>query len=235
METKIVGGTPQNTTFGQPGYEAIVDPTFGASRVRLMPSEFIAPQFQGGHYQVGLTASLGASVAANSALVSFRWGLSNGVALIKRIQLGWTLTTALTAVQLVDFDVIRATGWTASDTGGTASTPFVGNNNKKRSAIMNTSQLADLRITSGTALGAGTRTLDTTRFALLGQGPQPAANTVFSTGLALSDLYNESEVGEHPQIFGLNEGFVIRNITATPAAGAIQLYVVIKWAETPGL
>jgi hypothetical protein len=235
MDTKIIGGSPQNTTFGIPGIETLTDATFGALRVSLKPNEFLNQQFQGGHYEIALTASLGTAVAATSPLVSFRWGLSNGIALLKRLQLGWTLTTALTAAQRVDFDAIRATGWTASDTGGTASTPITGNSNKKRSAIMNTSQLTDLRITSGAALGAGTRTLDAAPFAYLPQGPQPAANTAFSTGVVLTDLYSETEMAEHPPVFGNNEGFIIRNVTATPAAGAIQLYVVIKWAEAPGL
>jgi hypothetical protein len=230
---KVIGGVPSAMTFGMPGIENIIESSLGAQRARLMAQEWIAINgFAGGHYMFYASASLGTAVAANSAIFSLRWALGNSVLTLKHLRMGWMLTTALTAAQLVDFDVIRANAWTVSDSGGTAITPL-GTSNRKRTQWMSNSQLADARITSGAALTAGTRTLDANGFGILPQGPQPAANTIFSTGVPMLDLYKEDEQAEHPQTFGNNEGFIIRNRTATPAAGAIQVYIEAKFVEAP--
>lgn len=238
-ETKIVGGVPTGATFGVPGGEMIVDPTFGAARVKLSPNEFMNQGQVGGHYQVAQVTGLLTVAAAASAMFSFRWAPPAGgptFAVLKRLQMGWIMTTAFSAAQVVDFDVVRCTAFTAADTGGTALTPFTGNNQKARTGLMGTSQVADMRISTTSALGAGTKTQDANPFGYL---PSPTAstagNTALVTGSPLVDLYKEDAIAQHPQMFGNNEGFNIRVVTLMGTAGVLKAYVVVTWAEVPGL
>jgi len=231
----VEGGPPQNTTFGVPGTEAVVDATFGAGRMSLRPNEFINQGVGGGHYKAAATFTTATQLAGAAPVFAMRWAPPNGAAplfLLKRIQMGWILTTALTAAQAIDFAVYRCTGFTAADTGGTPLTPFTGNNNKVRSGLMATSVVNDMRIG---ALAAGTRTVDANPFGYLPFMQQAAANTIFSTGIPLTDVYAENLLNEHPEMFAANEGFEVQVLTGFPAAGAVKLYVVVEWAEVPGL
>ena len=138
----------------------------------------------------------------------------------------------------MDFDVVRCSGFTAPDTGGTALTPFIGNNNKARTSLMSTSAMADMRIASTAALGAGTKTQDTNPFGYLTSAPiNLAVPTATAPGgnQPLTDLYSLANAGQHPEVFGVNEGFNIRVVTTMGAAGVIKLYVVCTWAEVPGV
>jgi hypothetical protein len=235
----VVGGSPQNTTFGVPGTQCVVDATFGAYRATLKPNEFINQGVGGGHFKAAATSgALTTPVGAGSAVFSMRWSPPNGAAplfLLKRLQVGWTMTTAFTAAQAIDFDVVRCTAFTVADSAGTALTPFTGNNNKVRSGLMATSVVNDMRIASTAALTAGTKTQDANPFAYLPAGTQAAANTALLTGVPLTDVYADTLLNEHPETFAANEGFNIRAVTVFPAAGVIKLYVAVEWAEVPGL
>jgi hypothetical protein len=238
MDLILKSGAIPSTTFGTSLAPLIVDPTYGAGRVTIKPDEYnSALGFQGGHFRWAQVSGALTGAAAASAVVSFR-SPPVGYSLVKRIQLGYVLTTAFTTGQIVDFDVVRCTGFTASDTGGTAYAPFIGNNNKKRSNLMNTSQLADLRIASTAALGAGTKTQDLSPFAYLSSTPinlaVPSA-ALSSGGMQVSDLYAQNTAAEHPEMFQPNEGFNIRVVTALGAGGVLKLYAVVDWAETPGI
>jgi hypothetical protein len=238
MDLILKGGPAPATSFGTPLVPALVDPTFGALRAVLKPEEFNFGGFNGGHYRAAAASGLLTGVGAAGAVFSMRWGLSNGLFLLKRVQVGYALTTAFTTGQLLDVDIVRCSGFTAPDTGGTALTPFLGNNNKKRSGIMATSQVADMRISSTAALGAGTKTQDTNPFGFLTNLPTNlAAPTATAPGgfLSVSDIYVQSENNEHPEMFAQNEGFNVRLPTAMGATGVIKLYVVVDWAEVPGL
>jgi hypothetical protein len=235
---RVVSDAPQNTTFGMEGNGQVVDATFGAGRVSIRPNEFIGQGVGGGHYRAAATSGALTGVGAGAAVFSMRWAPPNGgsaLFLLKRVQVSWILTTAYTAAQTTDLDIVRCTAFTAADTGGTALTPFTGNNNKVRSGLMATSIVADMRISSTAALGAGTKTQDANPFSYLSMPPQGAANTAFTTGTMLTDLYAENILNEHPQMFGANEGFNVRAVTAMGATGVIKLYVVVEWAEVPGL
>lgn len=228
----IVSGPPGSATFATVGSELIVDSTWGASRVRLMPSEYNAPAFQGGFFRVGRALAGITGVAAAGPLVSFRWGLPNSEALIKRVSIGAAITTAFTAAQPVDFDLIIARGFTVADTGGNPVTPILGNSQKNRTRWMNTSQLADLRDSSGAALTAGTRTLDA---AAIGEAIITQTNGLGSGGMSPIDLYKHDIMAGHPLMIGNNEGLIIRVVTAMGAVGVVKVYYSIEWAEVPGL
>jgi hypothetical protein len=234
----IKSGPAPSTTFGTGLTPLIIDPTFGAARIIGKPDEWNnGAGFNGGHYRVAAISGLLTGVAAAGAVYSFR-SPPAGLSLLKRVSIGYALTTAFTTGQLLDLDIVRCTGFTASDTGGTALTPFTGNNNKKRSQLMNTSQLADLRISSTAALGAGTKTQDANPFGFVTATPLNLAvptNLTPGGGLPMTDIYVANENNEHPEAFQNNEGFNIRNMTAMGAAGVIKLYVVVSWVEAPGL
>jgi hypothetical protein len=232
MDIIIKGGASPATSFGTPGIPAIVDPTFGAVRTVTRPDEYNFGGFNGGSYRVARSVAGVTGVAAGGALVSFRWTVpSAGFALIKRIAVGAQITTAFTSGQAVDFDVATVRGFTVADSGGTVVTPILGNNQKNRSAIMNTTQLNDFRETSGAALTAGTKTADASAF---GIGAIQQNNTIGS-GFGTLDLYKHDKLNEHPQMYGNQEGFNIRVVTAMGAAGVIRFYYVVEWCEVPGL
>jgi hypothetical protein len=228
----ILGGTPSATSFGIEETRLVVDATFGSARVTEKPDEYNFGVFTGGHYRLAVATGLVTGIAAASALFSVRWAQPVGFLVLRRIQAYSILTTAFTSAQQVDLDVIRVSGFTAPDTGGTALTPFTGNAQKART-IMATSQISDMRVATTAALGAGTRTLDPNAFAT-GVATPSAANTAFQTS-GYFDLYSMPNSNVHPHMFGNNEGFLIRNVTAFGAAGVAKLYFTIEWAELPGL
>ncbi len=230
-EIKIVGGTAQSTTFGVPGAEAVVEATFGAARVTLKPAEFINQSVAGGHFQLAQVTGLATGIAAGGAIFSMRWAPPNGSApllMLKRLQVGFITTTAFTTAQGLTFDAIRLTGFTAADTGGTALVPVAGN--KVRNQIMSQSNVADLRIATTGALGAGTATADANPF-----GYAAGSSTTVGTSMPMTDLYNVASFGQHPHIFGANEGFRIRNVFAMGSTGVVNIYVAMTWAEVPGV
>lgn len=232
-ESRIVSGTPTSTTYGVPGTEQITDATFGASRVILKPTDFAFGGYVGGHYRVAASTGALTGVAAAGAIFSARWspGSTNSYALLKRVQIASIITTAFTTAQAIDFDIVTDRAFTAADTGGTPITPILGNSQKNRSSIMNTSQMTDMRIATTGALGAGTKTADASA---MGITCHPNNNSIGS-GSALIDLYKEDVQAAHPVMFGNNEGFNIRMVTAMGAVGVIKVYVVVEWAEVPGL
>jgi len=234
----LKGGAPNSTTIGVPFTPLMVDATYNAARVTLKPDEYNFGSFNGGHYRTAQVSGALTGVGAAGAVFSMRWANTNGLFLLKRLLVGYAITTAFTAGQLVDFDVVRDSAFTAADTGGTALTPFIGNNAKKRSSTMATSQVADMRISSTAALGAGTKTADTNPFGYATTAPTNLAvptATVAGGFMQLTEMYVQDANAAHPEMFGANEGFNIRNVTAMGAAGVIKLYVVCDWAEVPGL
>jgi hypothetical protein len=237
MDIIIKGGPIPSTTFGQPLTPMIVEPTFGSGRVALKPDEFNGNGFNGGFYRwAGVTGAL-TGVAAAGAIFSFR-SPPSGLSTLKRVQVGYAITTPFTTGQLIDLDIIRCTGFTASDTGGSPFAPFTGNNNKKRTALFNTSQISDLRIATTAALGAGTKTQDASPFGyVFGNETNLAVPTATVQGgsLPAADIYAQNTNGEHPETFQPNEGFNIRMVTPMGAAGTIKVYVVVDWGEVPGI
>lgn len=232
---KVVGGSPAPGTTGVPGIEQLTDASFGASRVSLRPLDYA---FQGrvlGHYRVasptGLLTAAG-GVSAGNPIFAFRWTDTSSFAVLERVTLGFVISTAFAAAQVIDVDCIEARGWTVSDTGGTALMPSSANAGTNRvRAIMNPSVIGDMRIASTTVLTAGTRTLDANPFAA---GAMIQSNTAGS-GQQNIDLYVLNAAGQHPIVFTTNEGFVVRNVTTWAAMAAVgKFYVTVDWAEVEG-
>jgi hypothetical protein len=145
--------------------------------------------------------------------------------MVRRVGVGFITTTAFTTAQQVDYGLMVARSFTASDTGGTAIT-ITGNNCKHRTSLATPTSL-DMRISSTGALTAGTKTLDTNHLAQIGQWSgaagaalQPAQNNLLS-----------HDTGDYPLILAQNEGINVMNLTAMGAAGVIKAYVNIELAE----
>jgi len=171
-------------------------------------------------------------IAGAGPIFSFRWAQANAYAVIQQVKITGMITTAFTTPQVNDIDMIAARSFTASDTGGTALTP-TGNTGKARTS-MGTTQVADIRIATTAALGAGTRTLDasamwighyiTGNTAVTGAAPQGVVQDLI--------IYEpDLNAAQHPLVLALNEGFVLRIVTAQGAVGVTTIYVHVKWAE----
>jgi len=44
-------------------------------------------------------------------------------------------------------------------------------------------------------------------------------------------LFDSKEMGAHPKVFGVGEGWIIRAVTAMGAAGVMKAYIHAEWAE----
>lgn len=209
-------------TIGNGGAILEVDTTFKAGRATIRPMECL------NWYSCGLQSGLLAGAAANSAVFSFRNIGANPIG-VRRVGVGLIVTTGFTAAQKIDYALTVARAFSASDTGGSATT-LTGNNAKMRSSLA-TVTAVDCRIASTGALGAGTKTLDTVPLSLV-------AAWTLAAGVGLVIAPNSSnllqhDTGDYPLVLATNEGFNIMNLTAMGAAGVGNLYVNFEFAEVP--
>jgi len=202
---------------GNGGTTQEVDATFRAARVSLRPAEVI------GYYTVSGASGALTGVAAAGPVWSFRNTGANLI-LVRRVSIGFVTTTAFTTAQGLDYQMLRATSFTASDSGGTAL--YTAGQNKHRTGFTNITSAPDIRIASTGALTAGTRTLETA-----GVGIAGGSSTAVGTSMPITDIL-EQDSGDYPFVLAQNEGFVITNGIAMGAAGVIRLQVSVEFAET---
>lgn len=195
-----------------------VDTTFKALRTSIRPMESLA--------WISVAAKSGAltGVAANGPIFAFRNISANPVA-IRRVGVGFICTTAFTTAQIVDYSLIVARSFSASDTGGTAIV-LTGSTNKHRNS-MGTLTSVDARIGTTGAITAGTRTLDTNIMAATGA-------FIGAIGASLapspSNLFAH-DPEDYPLVLVQNEGIVIQNLTAMGATGVGTAYISLELAE----
>ena len=87
--------------------------------------------------------------------------------------------------------------------------------------------LAGLWIGTTANVIAGTWVLDS-------QGMGSAAMQVTTTALGsadVKDLYKWDVLGQHPLVYGPNEGWVLRNIQVYPTSLVMTGYLTFEWAE----
>jgi len=200
-----------------------VDPTFNAIRTSDHPPEIL------GAYQLGLTSGALTVAAAGSTVFSFRWApaTSTLLCMVRRVEIGFSTTTAFGTAQALQYSMQVARNWSASDTGGTAAA-FTQTNTAKFRTVMPTSAFAgggQIMIANTGANTAGTRTLDTQAMAFT-QGASTAIGTVLS-----STPIWQHQPGDYPLILANNEGFIINNVTTMGATGVINLTVNVEWME----
>lgn len=206
-----------------------VDPTFAAARVSQRPIEFRSPDATviGGHFRIAVTSGLTTILNAGDAIASLRWTDAQRLFALLRLQVSATIGTAFTTAQESSVDLVKLANFTAADTGGTAMTPL-GSACKKASGGMANSQIADLRVSTTTALGAGTATAEGKDLSKL---VLPIGNALgASAGGVLLDALAGAE---HPLVLGALEGFRVRIAFTQGAVGQVRWTCVMDWAELP--
>lgn len=190
----------------------------GAMRVADYPVDCLS------YISLGVQTGALTGVVANGAIFSFRNLASNPV-MVRSIGIGFALTAAFTAPQLMSYGLVTARAFTASDTGG-AAIALTGNNAKVRTSL-GVLTSAESRIATTAALGAGTKTLDANHLGLMGAWAGGVGTLITSSR---DNLYQHNP-GDHPIILVQNEGMNILNLTAMGAAGVGVAFVNLEVAE----
>lgn len=179
-----------------------------------------------GSYSKTLTSgTIGAGIAANAPVFSFRYG-GSGFAVIKEINIEVVNAGTAFTAGVGRLDVFSARAFTASDSGGTAGT-LTGNNGKLRTSL-GTTGVSDIRIASTAALTPGTRTLDTNSIANIVMAV-PATTTNYQMAGPNEVVYGRNQAGDYPMVLATNEGFVMQ--ANMPATGTWTFSVTVQWDE----
>jgi hypothetical protein len=219
------------TVQGNGGVVADVDgTTFRALRITPRPANYGAL----GIYRLGVSSgTMAANLAAGSEIFQFRWTSTAAFALVYKFSIGAGANVAATASAGNTFVLNAARSWTAAGTGGTVVTP-TGDTCKLRTS-MGATLVNEIRIASTTALGVGTKTLDTTGMGGIsfGIGTGALTTSVPFTFLDQSPLMDADGEGWMPLVLSANEGFVIRTSTAftMPPTMTWAFAVNAIWAE----
>lgn len=181
-------------------------------------------------------------LAANTPLVSWRWGDATRFCTLLRVRLIVITSVAASTAGITERQLIHARAFTASDTGGTSFLP-TGNSQKRRTS-MGTTLMTDMR--AGAPITAGTRTLDGAAASslagwsgllstglVIGACGSSAAGAARSTegGTGYADLYNALNGQDYPQTYAQNEGSVIRIGAAEPTGATQETWGIVEWLE----
>lgn len=217
---------------GNSGLVAEVDgSTFRALRVAIRPADY---GVLGSYSLAAVTGTIAAALAANSELVQFRWTDATRLALVRRVTVSAGQNVAATAAALLSLRLTVARAFSAAGSGGTALT-ITGNNAKLRTS-MGTTLLAEMRVATTAALGAGTKTLDTQDIGIVSYSVLTGAITVAISGTLVpqTDLYDGKDSDAHPVVLagtGGGEGVVVRSGIINPATMTWALGVTVRWSE----
>jgi hypothetical protein len=222
-----------------PGIVEEIDPTFRAGRVSLRPIEYGVPtnlapgtKYLGHYAQVGTISAI--APAANSVLGAFRWADPSNFALLMRVWFSLQVVTAVTAQRLDALLMFIARAYTVRDATNATSIAIAGNAGKMRTTPMGTSLLStsgNFDVASAAAgLSGGTKTSDANP---MGSGGLSGSGAVagLGTGVPNTDLYKGDKHGNHPQMLGTQEGFLVQWGATALATGTITLTIGVEWAE----
>jgi hypothetical protein len=173
----------------------------------------------------GLT-TIAAGTATAGHVFAFRWTSTSLQAHIQRLKLRWQTVTPFTAAQEMFFRCYRATGYSASHTGGVAVTLTAPN--LQVDTLQPASAVASIRYCSTAALTAGTHTLDGEAFAGLNAWSQSGAN---NDPAAVEAVFTPGSAADRLLTLRANEGFIVRNEILMGAAGVGRLLVELDWYE----
>ena len=182
-----------------------------------------------GAYALGVNTGV-LTAALTGEVFQMRWTDATRLMLLRSVTVSWAVsTTAFVAGVTPQLAMRIARAFTADGTGGTAIVFSTSNTNKKRTSFP-LSLLSDTgtRISTTAALGAGTKTLDTNRCALI-QGNVGVA-TATSYLIAPTYLWQRNTMDEYPFVFAQNEGFIVE-IVSSPGTGTSSISVQVEWAE----
>lgn len=217
---KIVdGGDHLFTLDGQ------VETNSGAMRSVARPTDVGA---FGAYLFSAVSGNIAAGAQSAQPIFAFRYiGVTPPVALIKRVAVSlMSLGTGFTAGE-GRLELVRASSFTAMDTGGTAIN-LTTTNNKLRSTFATSSLSNQFAMIANTAvLTAGTRTLDATP---MGQAFFGVSAATFTLQCPLTDLLKRDQgASDWPLILVGNQGFVIN--ATVPATGVWEVQVLLDWQE----
>lgn len=165
---------------------------------------------------------MAAGIAANAEIYQFNYTPPNLlIAVVRSITLSADCDDTAFAAGSCLFQVIVARSWTIAGTGGAVAT-VDGNNTKMRTSFT-TGSYAAIRTATTLALGAGTKTLDTTGIASFAGGVPAVA------GQAIVPSMRVFNGKSYPLILAPNEGFVITQ--TVPITGTWKFSVSVKWDE----
>src|SRR3990167_8828302 len=197
-----------------------------------------------GRYQNTVRTEGQTIVAAHTApaghVFSWRWDdttVTGLLGFVRYVGIKAVLTTAFGTDQEVAYSLRRATGYTASHTGGTA--VDVGGTvagTGKRYYAQPESLLTSMRIGSTGALTAGTHTLDANPISQVGffaavigdEFPNVASG--FNANPGYATLWDSRVSGDHLE-FDNDEGFIISNEIVQGTAGVGNMIVCVEWDE----
>jgi hypothetical protein len=193
-----------------------------------------------GHYRAAFLSGLTTGLAAGAPVFSARWATQSTLrAAILRLRASAFTITAFTTAQELQIQAFLASSFTASDTGGTQAIPAAGQNSFLQvSESAQASQFTDLRVASTSALGAGTRTLDTTPFlAGIGFSTNPAvisADWDQDTDQKLPIILQGGGYVGHggsTNVPANAQGIVVTNGIAQGATGTVRFLIELEWLE----
>lgn len=200
-----------------------------------------------GHYRLAAFSGLTTGLGANAVIFSARWATTQLLrAAITRLRITGQIITAFTGAQEIQIAGLLASGFTASDTGGTAIAPPPAGQNSflQVSESGQASQFTDLRIASASAVAAGTRTLDTAPF-LGALGSQLLAAAGAAQNLVVADFETESDQrlplilqgggpvahGSSTNVAANAQGVIVTSPIAQGAGGTVRFLVEMEWLE----
>lgn len=181
----------------------------------------------GGAYAKAMSSSLmAAGLGGASPIFSFRFVPAAPVSLclVRQVLISAAVDATAFTAGAGRFDMFAARAFSASDSAGTAGT-LTGNNAKLRTS-MQTTGVADFRISSTATLTAGTRTLDTDPMGSI-QFPAPA--TAGAVMVPPNSILFQNKSIEYPFALATSEGFVVQ--ATVPATGTWRFSVAVVWDE----
>ena len=193
-----------------------------------------------GRYQntvrTGAVTVVDAQAATLGHLLSWRWDdatVTGLVGLVRYVGARFSLNTAFTTDQEMGCQLTRATGFTASHSGGTAVDVggTVAGTGKRRYA-QPASLLTSMRVASTAGLTAGTHTLDANPvsvFTAFGETIGDMLPRAVSGG-DYAPLWDSRASGDHLE-FDNDEGFIIGNTVLMGAVGVGIWTFVVEWDE----
>jgi hypothetical protein len=182
-------------------------------------------------FQLGVaTGVIAAGAAAAAEYVNFRWSAGVSGPRARIIAVSTSLVTDAVGFTggAVLVELVRATGFSALGSGGSAVTFAAKPQAALRSGQPPTRGMT-ATVAAAVALTAGTRTLDTNAMAsVLGGSGSAAGAAVISNTFLIGDNHAYGV----PLVLDNNEGFIIR--ATVPATGTWRLAATAFWAEIDG-
>lgn len=182
----------------------------------------------------GAVTTVAAATATAGELFSMQYTGTN-FALLRKVSMISTVTTAFGTAQEVGYDLIVARSYTVAATGGTTVTVST-NNNKLATSSSATTAMGDVRVATTGALTAGTMTIDanpltSTSYWATAIGSQLVATLWDAKTSWVTSAIQPPAPALPPIVLATNEGILIRNTILMGATGVVRCQFLVEWDE----